>query len=168
MLGRIFNKILLRLYRKAKHLDQELKYEAYREKYDLDPDFRFNGNSILMYGEGKIVAAENSYVGEYSTWQAANGCEIRIGSNCRISHNVRCYTSTKVADSDFSLKEVPSKHASVIIEDNVWIGANVFINPGVTIGENSIIGANSVVNKDVPARTIAGGVPAKVIRSKKL
>ena len=168
MIKGIINKILVRIYRKAKHLDQQLTYDSFRKKYDLDPEFRFNGASILMYGNGKIIAGKNSYVGEYSTWQAGDGCEIRIGSNCRISHNVRCYTSTKQADSDFSLENIPSKHASVIIEDNVWIGANVFINPGVTIGNNSIIGANSVVNNDVPAKAIVGGVPATVIRSKKL
>ena len=52
----------------------------------------------------------------------------------------------------------------VVIKDNVWIGACVTIMPGVTIGENAVIGGGAVVTKDVPANTIAAGVPAKVIR----
>lgn len=52
----------------------------------------------------------------------------------------------------------------VVIEDGVWIGSNVTICPGVTIGEHSVIAAGSVVTRDVPANTLAGGVPCKVIR----
>lgn len=54
--------------------------------------------------------------------------------------------------------------APVEIKENVWVGANVVILPGVTIGENSVIGAGSVVTKDIPANTVAAGVPCKVIR----
>jgi acetyltransferase-like isoleucine patch superfamily enzyme len=53
----------------------------------------------------------------------------------------------------------------VTIKRNAWIGAAVTILPGVTIGENSVIAAGAVVTKDVPANTIAGGVPAKHIKS---
>ncbi|ULQ55479.1 sugar O-acetyltransferase [Flavihumibacter rivuli] len=54
---------------------------------------------------------------------------------------------------------------SVRICRNAWIGAGASILPGVTIGENSIVAAGAVVNKDVPANTIVGGIPAKVIKS---
>jgi acetyltransferase-like isoleucine patch superfamily enzyme len=54
--------------------------------------------------------------------------------------------------------------APVRIGRGAWIGQNVVITPGVTIGEMAIVGANSVVTRDVPARTIAAGVPARVIR----
>ncbi len=53
----------------------------------------------------------------------------------------------------------------VIIKKNVWIGRNVCIMPGVVIGEGAIIGANAVVTKSIPNKTIAAGVPAKVVRS---
>ena len=49
------------------------------------------------------------------------------------------------------------------IGDNVWCGAHVVVTSGVTIGERCVIGANSVVTRDVPAFSIAAGVPAKVI-----
>jgi acetyltransferase-like isoleucine patch superfamily enzyme len=52
----------------------------------------------------------------------------------------------------------------VIIKRNVWIGANATILPGVTVGENSVIAAGAVVSKDVPANTVVGGIPAKIIK----
>lgn len=52
----------------------------------------------------------------------------------------------------------------VHIQKNAWIGAGAIILPGVTIGENAVIAAGAVVNKNVPANTIYGGVPAKWIK----
>ena len=54
--------------------------------------------------------------------------------------------------------------APIHIGKRVWIGANAVVTKGVTIGDNSIVAAGAVVNRDVPANTIVGGVPAKVIR----
>ena len=50
------------------------------------------------------------------------------------------------------------------IGDNVWCGANVVITSGVTVGERAVIGANSVVTENLPAFSLAVGVPAKVLR----
>lgn len=55
----------------------------------------------------------------------------------------------------------------VAIHDKAWIGFNAIILKGVTIGEGAIVGAGAVVTKDVPAYTIVGGNPAKVIRDLK-
>ena len=52
----------------------------------------------------------------------------------------------------------------VHIQKNAWIGSGATILPGVTIGENAVIAAGAVVNKNVPANTIYGGVPAKWIK----
>jgi acetyltransferase-like isoleucine patch superfamily enzyme len=51
------------------------------------------------------------------------------------------------------------------IKKNVWIGAGATILPGVTIGENAVVAAGAIVSKDVPANTIVGGVPAKIIKT---
>lgn len=48
----------------------------------------------------------------------------------------------------------------------VWIGHAAIIMPGVTIGDGAVIGSAAVVTKDVPTYTIAGGVPAKLIRDR--
>lgn len=51
------------------------------------------------------------------------------------------------------------------IKKNAWIGAGATILPGVTIGENAVVAAGAVVSKNVPANTIVGGIPAKIIKS---
>lgn len=56
-----------------------------------------------------------------------------------------------------------TKIGQVHIGNHVFIGANTTILPGVTIGDYAVIGAGSIVTHDIPARTVAAGVPAKEI-----
>lgn len=90
-------------------------------------------------------------------------CEIRIGDNCMISPGVHIYTATHPlnAAARNSGKEFGKP---VIIGDNVWIGGRAIITPGITIGNNAIIAAGSVVTQDVPANTLVGGNPARLIK----
>jgi acetyltransferase-like isoleucine patch superfamily enzyme len=86
---------------------------------------------------------------------------ISIEDNVQIGPRVNITTENHPIDpskrKDLDLKPV-------VLKRNVWIGAGATILPGVTIGENSIVAAGAVVNKDVPANTIVGGVPAKIIK----
>ena len=52
----------------------------------------------------------------------------------------------------------------IIVEDDVWIGYGAVIMSGVTIKQGAVIAAGSVVVKDVPAYSIVGGAPAKIIK----
>lgn len=167
MIRKLLDYLYLKIYENGKFLSQAKKYQMFRNKYSIAKSFRFNGEGILFYGDGDIICEDNSYIGELSTVQASEGCFVKIGRKCSISHNVRIYTQSKISDQDF-LKSSEIIRKNVVIEDGVWIGANVFIVPGVKIGENSIIGANSVVTSDVDPYTIMGGVPAKLIRNKKI
>lgn len=54
--------------------------------------------------------------------------------------------------------------APIRIEDGAWIGSRATLLPGVTIGAGAIVAAGAVVNRDVPAHTLFGGVPARKIR----
>jgi acetyltransferase-like isoleucine patch superfamily enzyme len=53
----------------------------------------------------------------------------------------------------------------IVIRRNAWIGAAATILPGVKVGENAVVAAGAVVASDVPANTVVGGVPAKVIKT---
>ena len=54
--------------------------------------------------------------------------------------------------------------APITIGNNVWIADKVTILKGVTIGDNVVVGANSLVHKDVPANSVVGGVPFRVLK----
>ena len=57
-----------------------------------------------------------------------------------------------------------TKSATIVIEDDVWVGDHSIILKGVTIGTRSIIGAGSVVTKSIPTGCVAAGNPCKVIK----
>lgn len=76
------------------------------------------------------------------------------------SHGLCSYEDMQIPPQK---RKVVSK-GSVSIGDNVWIGDKATILPGVSIGNGAIIGANSVVTKDVPAYSVVGGNPARIIQ----
>ena len=86
-----------------------------------------------------------------------------LGDCSQIGHNVVFATLNHYLDPD---RRRYTHAAPIILGRNVWIGSNSTILQGVTIGDNAVVGAGSVVTKDVPANTVVGGVPAKVIKSR--
>ena len=86
---------------------------------------------------------------------------ISIGDNCTIAPNVR------ILAHDASTKHYLgySKIACVTIGADCFLGDSAIIMPGVTIGESTVIGAGSVVTKNIPARSVAVGIPAHVLCS---
>ena len=131
--------------------------------------FYFDGEGILMYGDGNISIDENTYIGRLSRIQVAKGFSVIIGKNCKIGPHFQVWTQSNNVDCDFSNNsKILTKYGNIIIGDAVWIGTNVVISPGVKIGNNCVIGAYSVVTTDVPDFAIVGGVPAKLIRYKKV
>jgi maltose O-acetyltransferase len=88
---------------------------------------------------------------------------VTIGERCLIgTHCVITDTAFHNVDPDRRLE--PPVAEPVEIGDNVWLGARVIVLPGVTIGNDSAIGAGSVVTRNIPPRSLAVGVPARVVR----
>lgn len=104
----------------------------------------------------------------------AQNCFIQVRGKVTIGNNVIFGPGVSVysENHNYSNLEVPisqqgENRKGVIIGDGVWLGAGSTILDGVNIGSNSIVAAGSVVTKDVPPFTIAGGVPAKILKYRK-
>ena len=94
--------------------------------------------------------------------------DISIGSDVSIAHNVSILSfEHDYSDTSKPIADAPCIPKKIIIEDNVWIGAGVRLLGGVRIGTGSVIGASAVVTKDIPPMSVAVGVPAHVIKSRK-
>ncbi len=107
-----------------------------------------------------IQIGENVFINACCHFQDHGG--ITIGDGCQIGHNVVFATLNHGICPNDRKNTYP---APITLGKNVWIGSNATILQGVTIGDNAIIAAGAVVTKDVSENTIAGGVPAKRIKS---
>jgi len=99
-----------------------------------------------------------------------HGCSIGVTQHVRIGANCSIGPQVYIMDNDFHRLEPDRRNElppslPIVLEDNVWLAARVTVLPGVTIGAGSVIGASSVVVRDVPPRSLAAGVPARVIRN---
>jgi maltose O-acetyltransferase len=88
---------------------------------------------------------------------------VRIGQDCKIGkHSILIDNNFHCVEPERRNERPPS--APVILENNVWLGARVIVLPGVTIGADSVVGAGSVVTRSLPPRSLAVGLPARVVR----
>lgn len=87
---------------------------------------------------------------------------ITLGDGCLIGHQVVIATLNHDLDPARRGGMYP---APVRLGKNVWVGAHATILPGVTVGDGAVIAAGAVVTKDVPAGVVAGGVPARVLKT---
>ena len=112
-----------------------------------------------------ISIGQNSYINHDSLFLSSEKANISVGDLCMIGMNcIVLTTNHKYSNWLVPIRLQQDDDKSVVIEDDVWIGANTTILPGVTIGRGAIVGAGAVVTKDVKPYSIAGGVPAKHIK----
>lgn len=125
------------------------------------------GSDLKIYGRITAYPPEHVHVGSHVSINdlvILNARDhITIGNHVSISPGVIINTG--------GLKyEEPRGHrghtkAPVVIRDGAWICSGAIINPGVTIGEDAVVAAGAVVTKDVEARTVVAGVPARIIKT---
>lgn len=144
------------------------------------------GNVELQEGVkiSECFFSGNINIGRYTSISGPNTSvisssigKVTIGSFCSIArgvqiqefnHNFMRTSSYFFSKNIFQTgveKDIFTK-GDIIIEDDVWLGTNAVILSGVTIGRGSIISAGTIVNKDVPAYSILGGVPGKLIKKR--
>lgn len=118
---------------------------------------------VFFCDNGKNIHAGDDFIANYNV-TILDIAPVRMGNHVMIG------PGTLITTVNHPLSPAKRRrHASiakpVVIGDDVWIGGNCTILPGVTIGNNAVIAAGAVVTKDVPDNCVAGGVPARVIKT---
>jgi acetyltransferase-like isoleucine patch superfamily enzyme len=117
--------------------------------------------------EGYIKIGKECGINRFSILAGHGGLE--IGNYVRIGPQVAIYPSNHNYENPFlPIKDQGLRNKGVKIKDDVWIGNGATILDGVTIHEGAVVAAGAVVTRDVPAYTVVAGVPAKVIKSRRL
>jgi acetyltransferase-like isoleucine patch superfamily enzyme len=107
------------------------------------------GFNCEVFSSSQVILRKNALVAAY--------CYLIGGGNYRIDD----FDTPFAEQCDFS------EDRGIEIDQNVWLAAGVKVLDGVTVGENSVVGAGAVVRDSIPDWSIAAGIPAKVIRSRK-
>lgn len=155
----------------------KLRRFYWTKKFDLKffPHF---GRMTRIYGnKSNLFIGERFCCGEYVEINFCTSKGIYIGNDILMARGVYL----RAGNHKFDRLDIPvnqqghdaavishnGKEYSIVIEDNVWIGANVTILSGAKIGAGSIIAAGSVVPKvEFPPGSIVGGVPARIIKNR--
>ena len=120
--------------------------------------FKFSGGFQVLVGNGATLELNGGYMNQNGTIICLR--HITIGQDVFIAANV------VIRDND-GHNLIGSGHEMskpIAIGNHVWIGMSVTILKGVTIGDGAVIAAGAVVTRNVPPRSMVGGVPARVIR----
>lgn len=151
-----------REYNAIDDLDYDAQY-AYLEKM-----LGHKGDKVWIAKTFNCDNGENIFIGDNFTGNynltILDIREVRIGDNVMIGPNTLITTVGHPLDAVKRRSHIAIAKP-VTIGNDVWIGGNVTILPGVTIGDNVVIGAGAVVSRDIPANSVALGVPAKVVKT---
>ena len=152
----------LHLYERAFAMGEDDAEEHLRAALPhLAPGARLLPPVRVDYGEN--IAVGKGTFANYGL-VALDVAPITIGAHCQIGPGVQLLTPVHPLEP--TPRRVGLESADpIVIEDNVWLGGGVIVCPGVRIGESCVIGAGSVVTRDIPARSLAVGSPARVVRT---
>lgn len=151
------------------------------KEWDYCRQIKNTKQSIFVCGKNARVMIDDFLVYSGSRICVNDGATLDVGKNVYCNYNsvIECFLkiiigddtiiseSVTIRDSNnhLILREGYNVSSPIIIGEHVWIGMNCIILPGVKIGDGAIIAAGSVVNKDVPPKTMVGGVPARVLKT---
>ena len=128
---------------------------------------RIHPSASLRCGHN-IYLGKNSHINQHCCVWASENSKIVLGDDLLMGPGVKIYSSNhSIADNRIPMNRQPFIEKDIIIGNDVWLGSNSVVVAGVKIGDSSVIGAGSVVTKDIPANTIAAGIPARPIKSRK-
>ncbi len=120
--------------------------------------------NLYRRGFAGLTIGNECFIGDECLLDLAEGIEMK--DQVTLAERVMILTHTNVGYRDHPLqKHFPAMAAPVTLEKGCFLGAGSVILPGVTIGEASFVAAGSVVTHDVPAHSLVGGTPARLIRS---
>lgn len=131
-------------------------YLGEKAKLKLNGSFTMHGHSSIMVHDGaQLEIGHNTYLNGGSI-ECSYG--IHIGNDCAIADGVR------IMDNSWHTEHSLAGGGITKIGNKVWIATGAMILPGITIGDGAIVAAGAVVTKDVAARCMVAGVPAKVVK----
>jgi acetyltransferase-like isoleucine patch superfamily enzyme len=110
-----------------------------------------------------ITIGTDSLIGEMNVIRGQGG--VSVGDRVYTSPLVQIIAVNHVFDDPgrpFVEQGITAE--GIVIEDDVWIGSGAVITDGVHVGKGAVVAAGAVVTKDVPPHTVAGGVPARVLK----
>jgi acetyltransferase-like isoleucine patch superfamily enzyme len=109
-----------------------------------------------------LTIGEGTYIGPRCMLGAGGG--VTIGRAVTLGAAVHILAEDHAfQDAQIPITEQGVTRKGIIIEDGVWIGNAAILLDGVRVGHGAIIGAGAIVTRDVPARAIAVGNPARVV-----
>lgn len=127
-------------------------------KMTVDGDFEVFANSFIRVFPNSHLILHGGFINE--NVQISCGDVIEIGEDATIGRDVciRSYDGHTLEEEGYKIS------APIRIGKHVWIGQGATILKGVKVGDGAIIASGALVTKDVPAGSLVGGVPAKVIK----
>ena len=142
------------------HRSVRMDTPPYR-RFSLGQQSVIESFSCVNNAVGDVVIGSHTRIGLHNTIIGP----VSIGHHVNLAQGVTVTAlNHNFSDPSLRIDQQGVSTAAVTIDDDVWIGAGAVILPGVTVGAHSVVAAGAVVTRDVPPRTLVGGVPAKIIK----
>lgn len=152
---------LTRRYNATSEAERKRRSDLLRELFDAvgeDPVVQ----PPLRCDYGYNVAVGADFFANYGC-VFLDATPVSFGDRCLLGPGVHVYAVTHPIGPD-ERATGRERGRPVSVGDDVWVGGRAVLNPGVTVGDEAVVASGAVVTEDVPARTVVGGNPARVIR----